>query len=215
MRGAAFDVLHADPPGRGVVVGFQRQLLQLAQQPLLALSDLRDERLGGGGVERQAEARGLLARPLGELPRLDGQLRDDLSAGALDGVVQRGGCLRAGLLAREQRERGVGRHLRDGRGEVLLDVVLAPALDPFDDDHAPPDRERHRGERVGDAGGRGGLAFEQLDARASPLLAFAERPQPRPPLGDGAVVVAVDQVGGPQVGHRPSLCAAPLEDRPL
>ena len=52
------------PPG----LPFERQLLELAQQPLLALADLRDERLGGRRVERQPEASALLARPLGRAP---------------------------------------------------------------------------------------------------------------------------------------------------
>ena len=52
------------------------------------------------------------------------------------------------------------------------------------------------------------LAVEHLDARGVPLP-LGQRPQPRAALGDRAVVVAVDQVGGLQLGHRPSLCAEP------
>ena len=93
---------------------------------------------------------------LAQLPRLDGHLRDDLAAGALDGVVQRRGRLGARLLAREQRERGVGRHLRDRRDELLLDVGLAPALDAFDDDHAlRPIASVIAASACGDAGRRG------------------------------------------------------------
>ena len=64
-----------------------------------------------------------------------------------------------------------------------------------------PDRERHRGERVGDAGGSGRVALQQLDARAAPLLTFDERAQPRTALRDGAVIVTVDEVRGLEVGH--------------
>ncbi len=65
-------------PGRAVRE-LERQLLELAQQPLLALPHLRDQRLRGRLVERQAEPGRLLARPLGQLPRLDGTLLDDLA----------------------------------------------------------------------------------------------------------------------------------------
>ena len=42
-----------------------RELLDLAQQPLLAVADLADERLRGVAVERRAEARRLALQPLG------------------------------------------------------------------------------------------------------------------------------------------------------
>ena len=185
---------------------FQRELLQLPQQPLLAAPHLGDERVRGGGVERDPHARGLLARPLSQLPRLDRRLGDHLPARVLDRVVDRHGRLRAALLAREQRDRRVGRHLRHCRGEVLLDLPLLPALDAVDDDHAAADRERHRAQRQRHTGGGAGLAVEHFDAGRVPLL-LGQRLQPRAPLGDRAVVVAVDQVRGLQLCHqRPSVC---------
>ncbi len=88
--------------------------------------------------------------------------------------------------------------------ELALDVGVAPALDAFDDDHAPADGERHRGERVGDGCRRRALAVEQLDVRdaAVGFGPLGERAQPGAALGDGAVVVAVDQVRGLELGHR-------------
>ncbi len=115
----------------------QRELLELAQQPLLALADLRDERLRRGAVERDAHARRLLAHPAGQLPRLDGHLGDDLPPGALDRLVERRWRLGAGLLAREQRERGVGRHLASAGARCFSTSACAPALDAFDEDHPP------------------------------------------------------------------------------
>ena len=91
---------------------------------------------------------------------------------------------------------------------MLLHVGLAPALDAFDEDHpAQPRglsrarRERHRRERLRDRGGRSRIALEQLDvARAAPL-SLRQRAQAGPALGDRAVIVAVNQIGGLQLGH--------------
>ena len=52
---------------------------------------------------------------------------------------------------------------------------------------------------AGDRVRRAGVALEDLDA-ARPALGLGQRPQPRPPLADPAVVVAVDQVGGLEGG---------------
>ena len=68
VGGAALDLLDADPLGLSLGLDFQRELLQLAQQPLLASAHLGDERVRGGGVERDAEARALRARPLAAAP---------------------------------------------------------------------------------------------------------------------------------------------------
>ena len=144
--------------------------------------------------------RALRARPLAELPRLHRRLRDDLPARALDRVVDRRRRLAAVLLAREQRDRRLRRHLRHRGRQVLLDLGLLPALDPVDDDHAAADRERHRAQRQRHAGRGARLAVEHFDAGRVALL-LGQRLQPRAALGDGAVVVAVDQVGGLQLGH--------------
>ena len=88
------------------------------------------------------------------------------------------------------------------------DVGVLPALDAVGDHEAPAERERHRAERRGDRVRRAGVALEQLDA-AGAALALGHRAQPRAALGDAAVVVAVDQVGGAEGGHaRASLDAA-------
>ena len=56
-------------------------------------------------------------------------------------------------------------------------------------------------ERRDDRVGRAGVALEQLDA-ARAGLALGHRAEPRAALADAAVVVAVDQVGGAEGGHR-------------
>ena len=143
----------------------------------------------------------LLARPLGELPRLDRHLRDDLPAGALD----RRRAAPPGAFARASSRANSASVVSGGicaiaGSEMLLDVRLAPALDAFDDDHAPADRERHRGERRGDARRRRLRRPRAARRSRRRPSAFGERAQPRAALGDRAVVVAVDQVGGLELG---------------
>ena len=53
-----------------------------------------------------------------------------------------------------------------------------------------------RGHRVG----RASVALEQLDAADAALL-LGHGAQPGPPLGDAAVVVAADEIGGAEGGH--------------
>src|SRR4051812_19897579 len=80
---------------------------------------------------------------------------------------------------------------------MLLDVLLAPALGAVDDDQPPPDRERHRRERPGGPLRRRAVALQHLRA----AVGLGELVQPRAPLPDCAVVVAVDQIGGLELGH--------------
>ena len=178
----------------------ERELLQFAQQPLLALADLGDERLGAVAVELQVERPGLLGEPLRQVPGLHVDLGGDLAAGLLHRLVEPGGRLVAALLAGEERDR---EGLRVGTGERLrhgLDLGLLPALDAVGDHEAAAHRERHRAQRAGDVVRRAGVALVDLDAgRARGGL--GHRPQPGAPLGDAAVVVAVDQVGGAEARH--------------
>ena len=205
MGGAALDLVGIECGGRAPSIAahvrFQRQLLELAQQSLLATTDLCDERLGGGAVEEQAQARRLTARPACELPGLDRHVRDDEPPSALDRLGNTLGRLGALLLAREQRQRGLRRDRRERRQQISLRVRATPALDPLDDDHPCSQRERHRRERLRDRRGCGGVALEHLDARG-PAALFGERAQAGPPFGDRGVVVAVDEVGGAQLGCR-------------
>ena len=145
-------------------------------------------------------ARGLRARPLGQVPGLDGRLRDDLSTRLLDGRVQRRGRFGATLLAREQRDGRIGRHRRERGRERLLDLGLLPALDALDQDHAAPHHQRHRRQRPRDALRAGRLALQRLHA-VGPAIAFGQRAQARAALGDRAVIVAVNQIRGLELGH--------------
>ena len=113
-------------------------------------------------------------------------------------------CRPSGALTRpssrakkvDRRVRRDRRQCRDERGELLL----LPALDALDDDEAPADGEGHGIERQGDRLRGGVLALEQLHA-LSPALLLGQRAQPGPPLGDAAVIVTVDEVGGLEAGH--------------
>src|SRR5207237_700186 len=136
--------------------------------------------------------------PARQLPRLDRGFGGDVAAGLGDGLAQPLGCLELPLLAREESNRRVG---SDRRKRVLerVELLLLPALDAVDDDEPTADRERQGAERDGDGIRR--LALEHLYAlRATPRL--SQRPQPGAPLGDPAVVVAVDQIRRLERGHR-------------
>ena len=129
---------------RGAPAVLERELLELAEQALLALADLGDERAGGALVELEAELAGARLHPAGQLPRLDAALDRDLPAGALDGGAQPVGDLVAALLAAEQRERErLAVHALHGGGDEL-DVGVLPALDAVGDHEAAAHREGHR-----------------------------------------------------------------------
>ena len=192
VRGGVLDVLERDVRVRPVL---DRELLDLAQQALLAVADLADERLRRVAVERRAETRRLTLQPLGQLARLHRGLFADVAARGLHRLDERLGRLVAALLAREERDRRVRRDVRQRRHEVLLDVGVAEALDAVDHDDAMAHGERHRRERRGGGLGRGLVTGQDVDAGRA-ALALAERAQVRPALGDPAVVVAVDEIGG-------------------
>jgi hypothetical protein len=71
MGGPRLDVRHLDhAPARARALDFalERQLLELAQQTLLAFTHLGDQRFGGRAVEFQPEPARLLTRPLRQPP---------------------------------------------------------------------------------------------------------------------------------------------------
>ena len=74
------DLLAADPRAR---TELERELLQLAQQPLLALADVGDERLGGVAIQRDAEPLGLAAQPVRQLLGLQVAFECDAAPGLL------------------------------------------------------------------------------------------------------------------------------------
>ena len=172
----------------------QGELLELAQQALLALADAVHQRLRAAAVELEAQPARLLDRPLGQVPGLDRGLLVDRAARLLDELVQALGRLEAALLAREEHHRRLLGQRRHHRGEDLQVGVL-PALDPLGDHEPPTHREGHRRQRHSDRLGRARLALEDLDAARSRAL-LCERAQLGAALGEPAVVVAVDQIGG-------------------
>ena len=197
MRGGRLDLLGADPCAR---TKLDRELLDLAHEPLLTIADLSDERLRGIAVELDAELGRLALQPFRQLPGLQRALDGDVPARALDGLAERRADLEAPLLAPEEGDRRVGRNRLERGRDVGLDVRVLPALDAVDDDEAPADRERHGGKRAGDCLGRRGVALVAFQAAAT-RLALGERSQPGAALADAPVVVAVDEVGGLELGH--------------
>ncbi len=101
-----------------------------------------------------------------------------------------------------------GRHRAERRLE-LVQVVLAPALDALDDMKRRPIPSVIAESVAAARLRRRRLALQDLDARR-PALRLGQRAQPRAALGDAAVVVAVDQVGGLERGHTPMLAVAPV-----
>ena len=187
-------------PIDGALAVLERELLELAEQPLLALADLVDEGLGAGLVELEAVLAGPGLQPARELPRLDAALDGDRAAGGLDRGAQPVGDLVAPLLAAEQRERerlAVHALHRGGDG---LDVGVLPALDAVGDHEAAAHGEAHRRERDDHLVGRAQLALEHLDP-AGAALGLGELAQLGAALGDAAVVVAEDEVDGLERGH--------------
>ena len=175
------------------VIGAERELLELAQQPLLAIADVADERAGAVGLELESQLAGARDRPLGQLPGLDAHLRADVAAGREHRGVKAVRRLVATLLAGEERDRRLRGH-RAQRRRQHIELLVLPALDAVDDDEPPAQRQRHRVQRGGGTLGRGLLAFEQLDPFGA-TDRFGQRTQPGAALGDAPVVVAVDQIG--------------------
>ncbi len=81
-----------------------------------------------------------------------------------------------------------------------LDLGVLPALDAVGDHEPPAHGEGHRRERPGDVLGRALVGLVDLDAGRSGR-GLRHRAQLRAALGDAAVVVPVDQVGGLEGGH--------------
>ena len=198
VRARALDLVDPELRARAEL---ERELLELAQQALLAVADVRDERLRRGAVELEAEPARLLAHPLRQLPGLDGALGADVAAGRLDRRRAARRRLGAALLAGEEGDGRLGRHRPRAPGaRCACDLGVLPALDAVDDEEAPPDGEGHRAQRRGDRVRRRRVALEDLDAararsRSRPARAAARA------LGDTAVVVAVDEVGGLEGRH--------------
>ena len=91
----------------------ERDLLELAREPLLARAHPCDQLLGRLLVELQPELAGALDAPLGQLPRLRGGVLAHLAAGALDRLRE----LLQRLAAHDQHEHGLRRQLGERRLE--------------------------------------------------------------------------------------------------
>jgi hypothetical protein len=103
---AGLDLLDADA---GPLAALERELLELPQQALATLADLRHERLRGGAVELDAELGRLRHGPARELLRLRGRLLADVAPRLLHRRGELRRSLLAPVLAGEERNRGVGR----------------------------------------------------------------------------------------------------------
>jgi hypothetical protein len=96
-RGDGLDLLDADV---GALPVLERELLELAQEALLALAGVGDQRLGRGPFERDAEPLGLADRPTWELLGLQGGLDGDVAARLLDRRRELGRRLDPPVVAR-------------------------------------------------------------------------------------------------------------------
>ncbi len=185
-------------------LAFQSELLELPQQPLLALAHLGDERLGRIAVQREAHPCACSRTHLDSSHGLTVICATTCPPARLTASWSAAGAF-ARASSRANRASVVSGGIWAIAGaQMLLHVRLAPTLHALDEDYAtrlPAHRQRHRCERLRHRRGRSGLALEQFDvARATPL-SFRERAQTRPALGDRAVIVAVDQVCGLQLCH--------------
>ena len=174
----------------------ERELLELAREPLLARPDPRHELLGRLAVELEAELAGVPDAPLGQLPRLRaprtraprrrpsrppcesclapcrGRSRTSTVSGGRSARAGSSGPSSAGLPGADVVHQQVARAGVEGQRR---------------------ERRRHLG-RLARAG------VEDLEP-ARPALLLGAPAHARAPGVDLGVVVAADEVGGLQVGH--------------
>ena len=158
-----------------------------------------DQRASGVGLDLEPQVAATRDHPLRELPRFHALLGADVATGLADGLVKASGSLRARVLAGEERHRSLAWDRVERRLE-RLEILVLPPLRAVGDDEPPAERERHRVEARRDRLWRRALALEQLDPLGT-ALGLGQGAQPRPALGDPAVVVAVDQIRGLERGH--------------
>ncbi len=194
---SSLDLLDAD---LGARPEFERELLQLAQQPLLAVADVRDQR--AGGVGRPASSCSSAARAITHFGSSHGlTFSSALTSPPAPRTASSEplGRLHAAVLAREERDRRV----RRDRGER----DASSASRSFSFHRSTPSTMMNR-RPIANV-----IAFSAAaiasGVLASPsnsstpggaALGLGERPQAGAPLGDPTVVVAVDQVGGLERG---------------
>ena len=180
---------------------FQRELLELAQQPLLALADLRRPARVAAAMSSSRPMRAACARAhLGRSHCLTVACAT-IAPGPLDRLVQRRRRLRAALLAREERDGRVRRHRRERRHEACSTSACFQRSTPSTKITRRPDR-RASSPPAPPRRPLGWPPRPPAPRRCPAAIAFGQRAQPRAPLGDGAVVVAVDQIRGLELGHR-------------
>ena len=161
-RGQSLHVLRS-----GVGRGMQgdRELLELAREPLLARAHPRHELLGALAVQLQPELAAALHRPLGQLPGLRGRAVADVAAGLLRRVAQR----LERLAADDQDQHGVGRQVGQRRLErPQLAGLPRPGVVHEQVAHARVEGEA--GQRRGHLGGLGRAGVEGLEAARAALL---------------------------------------------
>ena len=123
----------------------ERELLELAQQPLLAVADVGDQRPGGLLVEVDAQLRGARDEPARELPRLDRRSpRRSARRPSRPPCAARPGTLSRPSSRPKNATVSVSASMLLHRGGDGLDVGVLPALDAVGDDEAAAERERHR-----------------------------------------------------------------------
>src|SRR5215216_1951509 len=170
----------------------ERELFELAAQPLLARPDAGDERLRGLVVELDAELVPALPAPLRQRPGLGRLVRTYLAAGLLDRLDE----LSSRPAPHDQHEHGVGRE----RGQRRLQRAYVrglPGADVVDEQVARGGIEAHGGERGDDLVWLRYARVERLEA-SGPALLFGPASDAGPPRVDLGVVVAGDEIRGLQ-----------------
>ena len=165
----------------------ERDLLQLAQQPLLAVADLGDQRPGGLVVESIPSSAARWPSHRGSSRGLTGLSSAIGLPAALTALSSAAGTLlRPSSRAKKATVTDSG-SIPAIAVATALDVRLLPALDPVGDHESAAERERHRRQRVGHGLGRAGVALEDLHARRA-ARGLGHGAQPRAALADAAVV---------------------------
>ena len=181
----------------------ERELLQLAQQALLALADVGDERLRRLAVELEARARAARADdPARQLPALTRASSATAPPAALTALTSARRHLRAALLAaRRTRPSRLGAERARARARAARRPRPSSARPRRRSRTGVPSRtSSRRAPRPPPRPCRVALEVPPPRRAALPL---GQRPQARAALPDPPVVVAVDEVGGLERGHGP------------
>ena len=147
----------------------ERELLELAQQALLAVADGATSACAAARSSVDAEPRGLADSPLAAAPAAFSAARRRPRRRPPRPPRERRRRLGAALLAGEERDRRVGRDARQRGARCASTSASFQRSTPSTMTKRRPMRERHRAQRRRDRLGGGGVALEDLDAAGARL----------------------------------------------